>query len=141
MAEQKTLTKLKRKRLTVKACGVTASVLPLLITLAVRWREYFAPATGWKVGTGAVIGLTLAVLAVAGKIEKPHALLVLGVAVLMEWLLASILHDLMLLTVMAFAGEIIYMPFKASVTKTEEEIAMRKQADMTAEAVREALNG
>lgn len=117
------------------------SIAPLLAILGIRWNKYTAtPADTVKLCAGGVICLVLVFLKVIGKLKIPRRIVLFGIVFVMTYLLQSILNDLLLLSGMALAGELLdFVCFQRAIRITKENILIGKTADATTQKVEEVL--
>lgn len=121
--------------------GFLASTVPLLTLLVMKWGEYTAePGTGIKLCFGAVAVVILLALKVLGKLKLPSRFTTMAVALVIVYLLESLLSDLTLILLVATIGEavdsFIFAPFAK---RCKSRIERMKQADATADRVEELL--
>ena len=141
-AKRTSIKKEKTKLFFLVVGGFLASVVPLLVLLAIKWEEYVTSVPGGAVrlslGGGMIVALIL--LKVLGKLKLPSRLCVMVIALCMVYLLEALLRDLSLVLWVATAGEAVdaflFAPFARRV---RERITIAKQADATADRVEEML--
>lgn len=133
----KTITKLKLKLILFYILSFIVCVAPLVIVVIINRNEWFGtPQESVKIGIGAVIGIVLICLKVLGKIKIPKKIVIYGLVFAMTYLLGPILEDLLLLSGMAFLGELLDLIFfQRKIRKTKELIKTEKTADVTSEKV------
>ena len=114
-----------------------ASVTPVAIVVIMNADKWFStPRETVKIGIGAMIGIVLIILKVLGKIKMPRRLVTFGIVFAMVYLLSSLLPDMLLLTGMAFLGEVLdVLFFQWAIRSTREQITAERTADVTAKQV------
>lgn len=133
----KTITKLKLELILFYILSFIVCVAPLVIVVIINRNDWFGtPQESVKIGIGAVIGIVLICLKVLGKIKIPKKIVIYGLVFAMTYLLGPILEDLLLLSGMAFLGELLDLIFfQRKIRKTKELIKTEKTADVTSEKV------
>lgn len=127
-------TKLKIKLVFLQIFSFIFSIAPLAIAIIVNRDRYFGtPEESVKLGIGLIIGIVFICLKVLAKIKIPSRLVTYGIVFAMVYLLQSILTDLLLLSGMAFLGEILdFLFFQRAIRRTRERISAETTADATA---------
>lgn len=117
------------------------SVAPLLVILILRWNNYTkTPGDTVKLCFGGVICLFFVFLKVIGKLKMPRRIVLFGIVFLMAYLLKALMDDLILLSGMALAGEVLDLVcFQHFVKVTKENILIGKTADATSAKVEEVV--
>ena len=131
-----------RFRLTLLYIGsFVSSIAPLFACLIVNWSKYAkTPNETVKLCIGGIIAMFFLFLKVIGKLKMPRRIVLFGVVFIMAYLMQAILDDLVLLSGMALAGELVdYIFFQRIIRNTKEKILINKTADVTATQVEEVL--
>ena len=117
------------------------SVAPLLVCFIINWDKYAeTPADTVKLCIGGVIALVFIFLKVIGKLKMPSRIVLFGVVFALVYLLKAILDDLLLLSGMALAGELLDMLFfQMAIRRTKERILIEKTSTATSEKVEEVI--
>lgn len=117
------------------------SIAPLVVVLALNWGDYTkTPGDTVKLCFGGVFALFLIFLKVIGKLKMPRRIVFFGILFLLVYLLKALLDDILLLTGMALAGELIdLLCFQRPIKITKESIMIEKTSDATASKVEEAM--
>lgn len=117
------------------------SIAPLVVVLALNWGDYTkTPGDTVKLCFGGVLALFLIFLKVIGKLKMPRRIVLFGVVFLLVYLLKAVLDDILLLTGMALAGEVIdLLCFQRPIRTTKEKIIIEKTSDATASKVEEVM--
>lgn len=133
--------KMKRKLVFLYIGSFLASIAPLLTVLIARWNVYTkSPGDTVKLCIGGVICLFFIFLKVIGKLKMPRRIVLFGVVFALVYLLKSILDDLLLLSGMALAGELLDMLFfQMAIRRTKEKILIEKTSTATSEKVEEVI--
>jgi len=97
----------KVKSLLLKLTGAISAVAPVGIYIAINWEKY-APTTseGVKLGLGCTLALVVVGLKCLSKIKVPKLVYLWGGVALFSWLMASVLDDLFIISLLAFTGEV-----------------------------------
>jgi hypothetical protein len=133
--------KLKRNLVFLYIGSFLVSIAPLLAVLIARWNVYTkTPGDTVKLCIGGVICLFFILLKVIGKLKMPSRIVLFGVVFALVYLLKAILDDLLLLSGMALAGELLDMLFfQMAIRRTKERILIEKTSTATAEKVEEVI--
>lgn len=133
--------KMKRKLVLLYIGSFIVSIVPLLAVLIARWSVYTkTPGDTVKLCVGGGICLFFIFLKVIGKLKMPRRIVLFGVVFALVYLLKAILDDLLLLSGMALAGEILDMLFfQMAIRRTKERILIEKTSTATSEKVEEVL--
>ncbi len=133
--------KLKSKLAFLYIGSFLASIAPLLSVLVARWGVYTkTPEDTVKLCIGGVICLFFIFLKVIGKLKMPSRIVLFGVVFTLVYLLKAILDDLLLLSGMALAGELLDMLFfQMAIRRTKERILIEKTSTATSEKVEEVM--
>lgn len=117
------------------------SIAPLVIVLALNWGDYTkTPGDTVKLCFGGVFALFLIFLKVIGKLKMPRRIVFFGILFLLVYLLKALLDDILLLSGMALAGELIdLICFQKPIKVTKENILIEKTSDATASKVEEVI--
>lgn len=117
------------------------SISPLIILLALKWGEYTkTPGDTVKLCIGGILVIFFVFLKVIGKLRINRRIVLFGVIFIMSYLLQAVLRDLVLLSGMALAGEVLdCILFQRAIRKTKESILIDKTSDATAGKVEEAI--
>lgn len=117
------------------------SIAPLVVVLALNWGDYTkTPGDTVKLCFGGVFALFLIFLKVIGKLKMPRRIVFFGILFLLVYLLKALLDDILLLSGMALAGELIdLLCFQRPIIVTKESIMIEKTSDATASKVEEAM--
>ena len=139
--KKRTLKGEKGRLFSLYTAGFLASTVPLLTLLIMKWGEYTKePGTDIKLCFGAVAVVILLALKVLGKLKLPSRFTMMAVALVIVYLLESLLSDLTLILLVATIGEAVdsflFSPFAK---RCKERIERMKQADATADRVEELL--
>lgn len=126
--------KLKIKLVFLQIFSFIFSIAPLAIAIIVNRDRYFGtPEESVKLGIGLIIGIVFICLKVLAKIKIPSRLVTYGIVFAMVYLMQSILADLLLLSGMAFLGEMLdFLFFQRAIRRTRERISAETTADATA---------
>lgn len=126
--------KLKIKLVFLQIFSFIFSIAPLAIAIIVNRDRYFGtPEESVKLGIGLIIGIAFICLKVLAKIKIPSRLVTYGIVFAMVYLMQSILTDLLLLSGMAFLGEMLdFLFFQRAIRRTRERISAETTADATA---------
>lgn len=138
--------KTKFKIIGLQILGLSFTVAPILTIIAVNWEKYTTVIPGQvipetiKLTAGAVVGVTLALLASIGKLKLSGGWIFLGIMFALTWALQAIITDLVLFLGVAFAGSTVdYIFIKGAVANLKETKVMTKQADINADSLARAL--
>ena len=133
--------KLKRNLVFLYIGSFLVSIAPLLAVLIARWNVYTkTPGDTVKLCIGGVICLFFIFLKVIGKLKMPSRIVLFGVVFTLVYLLKAILDDLLLLSGMALAGELLDMLFfQMAIRRTKERILIEKTSTATSEKVEEVI--
>ena len=133
--------KLKRNLVFLYIGSFLVSIAPLLAVLITRWNVYTkTPGDTVKLCIGGVICLFFIFLKVIGKLKMPSRIVLFGVVFALVYLLKAILDDLLLLSGMALAGELLDMLFfQMAIRRTKERILIEKTSTATSEKVEEVI--
>ena len=139
--------KTKFKIIGLQILGLSFTVAPILTIIAVNWEKYTTVIPGQvipetiKLTAGAVVGVTLALLASIGKLKLSGGWIFLGIMFALTWALqANHSPDLVLFLGVAFAGSTVdYIFIKGAVANLKETKVMTKQADINADSLARAL--
>ena len=133
--------KLKRNLVFLYIGSFLVSIAPLLAVLITRWNVYTKPpGAPVKLCIGGVICLFFIFLKVIGKLKMPRRIVLFGVVFALVYLLKAILDDLLLLSGMALAGELLDMLFfQMAIRRTKERILIDKTSTATSEKVEEVI--
>lgn len=117
------------------------SIAPLLVVLILRWDNYTkTPGDTVKLCFGGAICLFFVFLKVIGKLKMPRRIVLFGVVFVMAYLLQALMNDLILLSGMALAGELLdLLCFQHFIKKMKENILIEKTADATTSKVEEVV--
>ena len=137
----RTMKKLKRNLVFLYIGSFLVSIAPLLAVLIARWNVYTkTPGDTVKLCIGGVICLFFIFLKVIGKLKMPSRIVLFGVVFALLYLLKAILDDLLLLSGMALAGELLDMLFfQMAIRRTKERILIEKTSTATSEKVEEVI--
>lgn len=128
---------LRSKIILLQICSILISIAPLAICVAIKWDEYTAT-TGdsVKLGFGCVLAIIFVVLIVLGKLKIPNRVILFAIIAVFAFLLEKLLQDLLLLSVLAFAGGVIdHFVLQRFIKKMKEKQLIDKTADATTERV------
>jgi hypothetical protein len=138
--------KTKFKIIGLQILGLSFTVAPILTIIAVNWEKYTTVIPGQvipetiKLTAGAIVGVTLAILASIGKLKLSGGWIFLGIMFALTWALQAIIADLVLFLGVAFAGSTVdYIFIKGAVANLKETKVMTKQADINADSLARAL--
>ena len=138
--------KTKFKIIGLQLLGLSFTVAPILTIIAVNWEKYTTVVPGQvipetiKLTAGAIVGVTLAILASIGKLKLSGGWIFLGIMFALTWALQAIIADLVLFLGVAFAGSTVdYIFIKGAVANLKETKVMTKQADINADSLARAL--
>ena len=133
--------KLKRNLVFLYIGSFLVSIAPLLAVLITRWNVYTkTPGDTVKLCIGGVICLFFIFLKVIGKLKMPSRIVLFGVVFALVYLLKAILDDLLLLSGMALAGELLDMLFfQMAIRRTKERILIDETSTATSEKVEEVI--
>ena len=138
--------KTKFKIIGLQILGLSFTVAPILTIIALNWEKYTTVVPGQvipetiKLTAGAVVGVTLALLASIGKLKLSGGWIFLGIMFVLAWALQAIITDLVLFLGVAFAGSTAdYIFIKGAVANLKETKVMTKQADINADSLARAL--
>ena len=133
--------KLKVKLVFLYIGSFIATVLPLALTIFLKRGEYMnTVGETVKLSAGIIMGGIFLVLKVIGKLKMPRRLALYVIIVVMAYLLAPLLDDLILLGFMAILGELCdILFFRVAIKKTKEQIAMETTTSATADKVEEII--
>ena len=133
--------KMKSKLVFLYIGSFLVSIAPLLVVLIARWNVYTkTPGDTVKLCIGGVICLLFIFLKVIGKLKMPSRIVLFGVVFALVYLLKAILDDLLLLSGMALAGELLDMLFfQMAIRRTKERILIDKTSTATSEKVEEVI--
>ncbi len=137
----KTNKKLKVRLVFLYIGSFLISIAPLVVVLALNWGDYTKPPGDTvKLCFGGVFALFLICLKVIGKLKMPRRIIFFGVVFLLAYLLQAVLADIILLSGMALAGELIdLLCFQKPIKTTKENIVIEKTSDATATKVEEVM--
>lgn len=116
-----------------------ASIAPLLVILIIRWNKYVeTPGDTVKLCFGGIILLFFVFMKVIGKLKVPSRVILFAVVFLLSFLLDKLLADMLLLSGMALAGELLdLLCFQWVIRKIKQKLLIEKTADATSEKVEE----
>lgn len=137
----KTVTKFKIRLVFLYIGSFIATAFPLAVTVFLKRGEYMTTVGETvKLSAGIIIGGIFLLLKVVGKLRMPKRLVLYVIIVLMAYLLAPLLDDLILLGSMAIIGELCdILLFGTAIKKTKEKIVMEENATLTADKVEEVI--
>lgn len=137
----KTTKKLKVRLAFLYIGSFLISIAPLVVVLALNWGDYTkTPGDTVKLCFGGVFALFLIFLKVIGKLKMPRRIVFFGILFLLVYLLKALLDDILLLTGMALAGEVIdLLCFQRPIKTTKEKIMIEKTSEATASKVEEVM--
>ncbi len=117
------------------------SIAPLLTILIMNWGKYTeTPSDTVKLCLGGAILLFFVFLKVIGKLHIPRRIILFAVVFLLSYLLAKVMTDMLILSGMALAGEMLdVICFQWLIRKTKESLLVEKTADETAKKVEAIL--
>ena len=117
------------------------SVLPLFTLFIINRDRYMATPSGTvKLCLGGILILMFAALNVLGRLKNTKRILVYTALVFLSWFLESVLHDLTLILMMAWLGELLdLIIFQPILKRIEEQRVVDKTADATAAKVEEMI--
>lgn len=132
---------LKIKLILLYVFSFIASTAPLIITLIAKWDVYTeTPGDTLKLCAGGFIVIIFLFLKVVGKLKMPRRIVLFGIVFALTYLLQTVLNDLLLLSGMAFIGELLdAVFFQREIRLTKEAITIGKTADKTTEQVEEVI--
>lgn len=135
------IAKLRTKLIFLQIGSFLVSVAPLLVVIILKWNSYTSePSDSIKLGVGCMIGLVFVLLKAVGKLKMPSRIVSFGIVFIMSYLLKAILDDLILLSGMALAGEVLDMIiFQPFIKKIKEKIQIGKQANATTAQMEEVF--
>ena len=141
MSKEKKKPNLKVRLAFLYVFSFIATIAPLAVCFAINLDKYTAmPSDSVKLALGGGLLLVFVALKVVGKVKLPPRIVVFGIVFVLAYLLKTILADLMLLSGMAFLGEVIdALLFQRAIKRTKEEILVGKTADATSAQVEEVL--
>lgn len=130
---------LRRKLFFLQLFSFLVSVLPLAITVGANCDEWFTtPEETVKIAVGAIIAIVFLCVKTVGKLKVPRRIITFGLVLVISYLLESILADLVLLSGMAFIGELFdAVFFQRAIKRTRESIVIEKTADTTSAQIEE----
>lgn len=128
---------LKRRLAFLSFGSFAVSVAPLLLCVVANWGKYVkTPGDAVSLALGGGIAVVLLLLKVLGKLPVPRRVVFYGVTFAMAYLLESLLDDLVLLSGMAFLGEVADLVlFQRAIRVAKENILVGKTADAVATRV------
>ncbi len=137
----KTVRKLKVKLFILRVLSFIVCIAPIAVVVFINRKEWFGtPQESVKIGIGAIIGIVLVALKVLAKIKMPARIVTYGIVFAMTYLLGSILEDLLLLSGMAFFGEVLdCLFFQRAIKNTQEQMHIEKTANATSRQVEEIM--
>lgn len=108
MKPTKNKSNFKGKLILLYILQVLVMITPVLVVIILKKDEYINNSQkAFSLGFGGIIALTIIVLQIVGKLPKNlHAIIKLGLATLILWMLRPILDELCLLVTCAFGGEL-----------------------------------
>ena len=133
--------KTKRKLLLLYIGSFVMSIAPLLTVLITRWNVYTkTPGDTIKLCFGGLICLFFIFLKVIGKLKMPRRIVLFGVVFALVYLLKAVMDDLLLLSGMALAGELLdTFFFQRGIRLTKEAITIDKTSTATADKIEEVI--
>lgn len=134
-------TRYRRRLLLLYLFSFLASIGPLVACFVANWERYTkTPGSTVKLCAGGVIVSVFIALKVIGKLRMPRRIVVFGLVFVLSYLLKALLNDLILISGMAFLGEVVdTLIFRRAIVKTREQITISKTADVTTSKVEEVV--
>ena len=141
MKPMKPKNKLRVRLVILYVLSFIVSVAPLLVVLIVNWGEYTNTVSdAVKLSCAGVMIAVFLFLKVVGKLKMPRRVVFYGLLCLLVWLLQPVMGDLLLLSGMAFLGELIdFIFFQSAIKRTREKIHIEKQTESTAGVVEDQM--
>ena len=132
---------LKGRLILLEIASFIVSVAPLVVVFAINWDKYAeAPADTVKLCFGGALIVVLLLLKVIGKLRMPSRIVFFGIVFIMAYLLQAVLADILLISGMALAGEVVdCICFQRAIRITRENILVNKTADATTQKVEEVI--
>lgn len=140
------MAKKKKKRLKLRLFVLTVlsflvSVVPLLSVFIKNFDKYVSCAEDvMKLSIGALVIMIIMLLKVIGKLKLPPRLVTATVMLVMCWLFAKLLEDLLIISLAWWVSELVdFIIFTPLIRRTREAILVQKTAAASAEATVEAV--
>ncbi len=132
---------MKKKLIVMQMFSFIVSILPIIITVIVNKNVYVKSVSdAVKLSIAGIICMIFIFLKVVGKLKIPKRIVTYGIVFIMAYLLDSLMGDILLLSGMAFIGELAdAMLFAIPIKRLKEKILIEKTADATSDKVEELL--
>ncbi|MBE6673528.1 MAG: hypothetical protein E7596_00305 [Ruminococcaceae bacterium] len=118
------------------------SIGPVVLYFMLNIENYIQTVSdGIKLALGATILMVIVLLKVLGKLKLPSRIYLFGITFLLCYLLASILKDLIIFSLLALIGEILDCICQALIKKAKEDRAIEKAAEKNAQEMAKAFSG
>lgn len=118
------------------------SIGPVVLYFALNIDNYVQTVSdGIKLALGATILMAIVLLKVLGKLKLPSRIYLFGITFLLSYLLAAILKDLIIFSLLALIGEILDSICQVLIRKAKEDRRVEKEAEKHAEELGRVLNG
>lgn len=130
---------MKAEKVLCQICSFLVSIAPLVIIFALNWNKYTAtPVDTVNLCLGGTICAIFVFMKAVGKLHMPKRVVLFGVMCVLSYLLQKVLDDLLIISAMAFLGEVIdCLIFQKLIRSLDEKIHITKTADATSTQVKE----
>ena len=121
----------------LQCCSFLLSLLPLLLTIALRWDHYVrTPTDLFGIFVSGIIAVIFVIYKVFDKLKAPRRIIKFAAVFALSYFLRSLTDDLVLLSGMALLGEFLDLVLlSGSIHSISEKIALEKSACATADKV------
>lgn len=136
------LKKLKKRIILMQMLSFLVSILPLLITVVLRWDNYIQkPSDAVKLSIGGIVIIVLIFLKAIGKLRMPQKrVIIYSFMLVMCYLLSTILNDITFLIFMATIGEVLDLVIcQPILNKAKEQLVLEKNADATTNRMKKEM--
>lgn len=119
-----------------KIIGYSILFLPVLITVAIKWKDYFTKTNGVSITIGASLALAMMVIYIVGKIDTLKGFPLESIILIIAWCLNSILNDFVLLYFIWWCSDLVYrIFFQKRVARLEKLYEHKLELDVEEEYV------
>lgn len=141
MNETKRKLSLRGRLIILEIASFIVSITPLVLIFTINWNKYAAtPADTVRLSLGGILIVMLFFLKAIGKLRIPSRIVFFGMIFVMSYLLKAVLADILLISGMALAGEIVdCICFQRAIRITRDNIFVNKTADATTQKVEEVF--
>lgn len=119
------------------------SILPLFIYFFANKEKYVSSVPeAIKLSVGGILLMFFVALKVMGKLKMPSRLVFFGIVLIMSYLFATILEDLLIISLIAFLSEVVdYFIFQWAIKWMKENRIAEKNAKFTTAQIKKEFIG